>query len=378
MDKRRISVSDITVGEALPWDVTDASGRLLLHKGYVVERMQQVEALVERGMFIETAAIASKPEIVVEKPKEAPSALHFINLINKRLERLLLNINSEPDLEAKLLEVVKSVNHACEINADVAHACILLNPEGSSYPVRHCVDTAIVAVLIAKALKKSPDEIVALTAASLTMNVSMIQLQNKLQHQQTELTVEERRIINSHPHDSVNALKERGIDNKDWLSFIALHHENEDGSGYPNGLTGDAVPQSAKIISLADRYCARISSRSYRKALLPNSALRDMLVTDKEHINPMLIKCFIDVLGVYPAGTFVRLENGETAVVTGKGESTTTPIVHSFIGARGDVLVEPFKRDTSKPLCSIREVISAEQANFRFSMQRFWGDSASL
>ncbi|HAF01255.1 MAG TPA: metal-dependent phosphohydrolase, partial [Methylophilaceae bacterium] len=225
---------------------------------------------------------------------------------------------------------------------------------------------------------KSSDEIVAIAAAALTMNVSMIKLQEKLQHQQTELTELERKLINNHSQEGVNMLKNAGVDNKDWLSFVLLHHENEDGSGYPNGIRGDAIPQSAKIISLADRYCARISSRSYRKALLPNSALRDMLVTDKEHISPMLIKCFIEVLGVYPAGTFVRLENGETAVVTSKGESTTTPFVHSYIGSRGDVLIEPLKRDTSKAHYSIREVISAEHANFRLSMQRIWGDTACL
>jgi HD-GYP domain-containing protein (c-di-GMP phosphodiesterase class II) len=379
MEQRRISMSDIKVGEPLPWNVTDANGRLLLHKGYVVERTQQIEALIERGMFIGASAIARNPEVaVVEKSKEAPSSLHLINLINRRLGRLLLNIHNEPDAEAKILEVAETVNHACTISADVAHASILLNRDGGSYPVRHCIDTAVVAVLVAKALKKSTDEITTITAAALTMNVAMIRLQEKLQLQQTALTEGQRKIINNHPQEGVGILKAVGISNKDWLSFILLHHENEDGSGYPNGVSGDAIPQSAKIISLADRYCARISSKNYRKALLPNSALRDMLIADKEHINPMLIKCFIDELGIYPAGTFVRLENGEIAVVTGKGESTTTPIVHSFIGPRGVVLAEPFKRDTTKPLCSIREVITGEQANFRFSMQRLWGDSACL
>jgi HD-GYP domain-containing protein (c-di-GMP phosphodiesterase class II) len=378
VDKKRIGMSNIVVGEPLPWDVVDANNRLLLKRGYIIERIQQVEALVERGMYIGGSFIASKPEIAVAKPKEIPSALHLINLISKRLERLLLNIGNETGVEAKLIEVAKTVDHACTISPDVAHASILLNRDGGSYPVRHCVDTAIVAVLIAKSLKKASDEITALTAAALSMNVAMIRLQEELQHQKTELTELERKIINNHSQEGVDILKSAGVDNKDWLSFILLHHENEDGSGYPNGVSGDAISQSAKIISLADRYCARISSRSYRKALLPNSALRDMLITDKEHISPMLIKCFIDALGIYPAGTFVRLENGEIAVVTGKGKSTTTPIVHSYIGSRGDVLVDPIKRDTTKSPCTIREVISSEQAKFRFSMQRIWGDSAGI
>ncbi|MGZ8269850.1 MAG: HD-GYP domain-containing protein [Methylophilus sp.] len=376
MDKKRISISNIIVGEPLPWDVVDANDRLLLKKGYIIERIQQVEALVERGMYIGGNSIVGKSEFAVAKPKETPSALHLINLICKRLERLLLNIENEADIEAKFLEVARTVDHACAINPDVSHASILLNRDGGSYPVRHCVDTAIVSVLIARSLKKSSDEIASLTAAALTMNIAMIRCQEELQDQKTELTEQQRKIINNHSQDGVNILKAAGVDNQDWLTFILLHHENEDGSGYPNRVRGETIPQSAKIISLADRYCARISSRNYRKALLPNSALRDILITDKEHINPMLIKCFIDELGVYPAGTFVRLENGEVAVVTGKGETTTTPIVHSYIGARGDVLIDPIKRDTAKPFCTIREVITIEQANFRFSMQRLWGENA--
>ncbi|HAJ72472.1 MAG TPA: hypothetical protein DCO68_10385, partial [Methylophilaceae bacterium] len=71
MDKKRIGISDITVGQALPWDVTDANGRLLLHKGYVVERMQQIEALVERGMYVGSGGlIATKPDCVAERPKK--------------------------------------------------------------------------------------------------------------------------------------------------------------------------------------------------------------------------------------------------------------------------------------------------------------------
>ncbi|WP_141104004.1 hypothetical protein [Noviherbaspirillum denitrificans] len=51
MDQRRITMTDIVVGKPLPWDVYDANSKLLLRKGHVIQREQQVETLVTPGLF---------------------------------------------------------------------------------------------------------------------------------------------------------------------------------------------------------------------------------------------------------------------------------------------------------------------------------------
>jgi HD-GYP domain-containing protein (c-di-GMP phosphodiesterase class II) len=379
MDQHRITMSDIVIGEALPWDVFDAHGHLLLSRGYVVERGHQVEALVERGLFVDAKSIVRKPAgPPPAKIPERPSAIRLINLANKRLERLLFNLTNEADAEDKILEVAKALIFATKINADVALASILLNQEGGSYPVRHCIDTALVSLLVATSMKKSPEEILMVTAAALTMNVGMLRQQEAMQNSSEPLTEADKKIIHDHPQESINLLKSAGIENPDWLSYVLQHHENEDGSGYPLGKASKDIPDCAKIISIADRYCARVSGRSYRKSLLPNAALRDILLADKKNVDPALTTCFIRELGIYPTGTFVKLENGEIGVVTGKGETTTTPFVHSLIGPRGAPLSFPIKRDTTKQLYAIREVLDEDKAAVRFSMQQLWGDEAKL
>jgi HD-GYP domain-containing protein (c-di-GMP phosphodiesterase class II) len=378
MDQHRINMSDIVIGEALPWDVYDASGHLLLSRGYVVERAHQVEALVERGLFVDAKSIEKKSQPKSAKVQELPSVLRLINLANKRLERLLFNLSNEPDAKDKVLEVAKALIYATKINPDVALACILLNQEAGNYPVRHCIDTALVSLLVATSLKKTPDEILTITAAALTMNVGMLRQQESMQNSAEPLNETDKKLIHDHPQESVKLLQSVGIDNPDWLSYVLQHHENEDGSGYPLGKASHDIPDCAKIISIADRYCARVSGRSYRKSLLPNAALRDILLADKKNIDPALTTCFIRELGIYPTGTFVKLENGEIGVVTGKGETTTTPVVHALIGPRGAPLSFPIKRDTAKQLFSIREVLDEDKAAMRFSMQQLWGDEARL
>jgi HD-GYP domain-containing protein (c-di-GMP phosphodiesterase class II) len=378
MEQKRISMLDIVIGEPLPWDVYDLGQHLLLRKGHIVERPQQVESLIARGMFVDAKAIrgrADNPPPV--KPQDKPSVVRFINLANRRLERLLLGLHTETEAQAKILEVGKVITFAADLNVDIALACILLNQGAGNYAIRHSIDTALVSLLIARAMKKTPEESQKIVAAALTMNVGMLRQQEQLQNKEDPLSTKEIDIIRTHPAEGVSMLKQAGIVDADWLSYVLLHHENEDGTGYPLGKSYQEIPENAKILAIADRYCARISARNYRKSLLPNAALRDILLADKKTIDPTLAACFIKELGIYPTGTYVRLQNGEIGIVTSKGKTTTTPIAHSLVGPRGAPLSFPIKRDTSKELFSIREVLHEDQAAVRVSMQQLWGEEAA-
>ena len=309
--------------------------------------------------------------------KETPSVLHYINMAHKRLERLLFGLHNDADAKNKILEVVKAVTFATNLNPDIAIASILLNQEVISYAVRHSIDTAVVSILIAQALNKQPAEVSTIVAAALTMNVGMLRQHDQFQRKQDPLTEAEIDLIRKHPEEGVKLLQQAGITDPDWLSFVLHHHENEDGSGYPHGKSGKDIPQHAKIILLADRYCARVTGRSYRKPLLPNAALRGLFVDESKAIDAQLAKYFVKELGMFPPGTYVRLKNGEIGVVTRKGETATTPTVHALLGPRGALLTFPIPRETYKESFAIAEAIHRDQAAVRISMQQLWGEQAS-
>ena len=309
--------------------------------------------------------------------EQQPSVLRRINQAHRQLEHILFNLDTEPGAQAAILDVARSITAAVDANPDIALACILLNQDEGSYAIRHCVDSAVVALLVARALNKGPHEILSIMAAALTMNVGMLRHQEQLQNRLNAISDHELSMIQSHPQEGVNLLQRAGINDPDWLSCVLLHHENEDGSGYPSGKTGADIPLNVKIISLADRYCARVSSRSYRKSLLPKEALSDILLADHRSVDPMLTACFIKVLGVYPTGAVVRLENGEVGVVCSKGGNSTTPIVQVLTDASGAPLPSPVRRDTAKPPHAVREMLSEEMAGIRFRMQQIWGAEAA-
>jgi HD-GYP domain-containing protein (c-di-GMP phosphodiesterase class II) len=302
----------------------------------------------------------------------ASSVLGWINDAQRRLAHLLSNLESETQAPARLLEVAADLRRAAEANPDLALACILLNQEEGSYAVRHCIDSAVVALLVARALQKSPNEILSIMAAALTMNVGMLRHQEQLQSRQQAISETELALIHGHPQAGVDMLRRAGVTDADWLEYVLLHHENEDGSGYPFGKSGADIPLNAKIISLADRYCARVSSRGYRKSLLPREALGDILLADHGSVDPMLTACFIGVLGVYPTGALVRLASGEIGAVCGKGGSSTAPLVHVLRGADGAPPCEAVRRDSAQEGFAVREMLSEETAGIRVRIPQVW------
>jgi putative two-component system response regulator len=75
---------------------------------------------------------------------------------------------------------------------------------------------------------------------------------------------------------------------------IALsHHEKWDGSGYPNGLAGAAIPQAGRIVALADVFDALTSVRPYKKAWTVEAAVAMIKENSGKHFDPELVECFL-------------------------------------------------------------------------------------
>ncbi|MDC8758034.1 HD-GYP domain-containing protein [Janthinobacterium fluminis] len=367
-------MSELAVGQALAWDVHGESGGLLVKKGHVVASDSQLDLLLERG-FIE--ADDGHATLTFADP---PSALRMLNLARGQLHLVLDDIvgGGRDAIHARLDAVAGLVEEAVELDRDVALACILLNQEVGQYATRHSVDTAVVALLMARALKLPAAEARSLVLAALTMNVGMLQHHERFQCTAAPLAGPDLAYLRAHPQAGVDLLRAAGIDDAAWLDCVLQHHENDDGSGYPHGRTAVQIGGAAKIVMLADRYCARVSARNYRKTMLPNAALRDILLEGKETVDAHLASVLLHELGIYPIGTHVKLLCGEVGVVTRQGVNSTTPHVLTLLNPWGSKLDVPLRRDTKSERHGIREVLGAEQAALSFRLDQLWGRSASL
>jgi HD-GYP domain-containing protein (c-di-GMP phosphodiesterase class II) len=315
---------------------------------------------------------------VFAEQEPPPSVLHQLNLCNRRLEHLLQNLRNERNAEGELREIAQDVIQAVDLNPDIALATIFLSQIAGTYAVRHCIETAVVTVVIARSMDKSKADTLTVTAAALTMNVGMLRHNETFQNKSTPLSSEEMAIVRRHPEESADLLKSAGVEDEEWISCVLLHHENDEGSGYPAGLASPEVTFNAKLLSFADRYCAQVSARNYRKSILPSLALRNLVEDKAAPVDPHLADCFRRELGDFPPGCLVRLAGGEIGVVSRRQGCSSGLQVHYLRDAAGAMLSPAQPRCLDDGPLVITESLSEDQASTRFSMKQIWGAQASL
>ncbi|RZT05478.1 HD-GYP domain, c-di-GMP phosphodiesterase class II (or its inactivated variant) [Duganella sp. CF402] len=375
MNIRKVTAADLKLGMLLPWDVYGENGALLIRKGHMIASANQIAYLVERGMFED-----GQPASVLADP---PSVLRKLNAAYLELHTLLQAVSqgvAPPDFRRKLDDIALLVHAAIDLNVDIATASILHNQQQAPYAARHSVNTAIVAVLLARSRQRSRNDVMTVTLAALTMNTGMLEHHQRWHDSNAVLDAADHARKLAHPERSVQLLRAAGVNDEAWLHCVLHHHENEDGTGYPCNKVGAQIPLLSKLVALADRYCARVSERSYRPTLSAHAALRDMLMEARTTLDTNLVSLVIKELGIYPIGTYVRMLNGEVGVVSRRGLQSTTPHVESVIGPRGAPLEVFLQRDTRHKLHAIREVLSNAQVAALnappLRMAQVWGRAA--
>jgi len=121
-----------------------------------------------------------------------------------------------------------------------------------------------------------------------------------------KLTPQEYEIMKSHTEIGAKILEDSDVPLLQMAREIALcHHEKWDGSGYPRGLAGEAIPQSARIVTIADVYDALVHKRVYKTAKSEENTVAIMTGKLKPSFDPEILKCFLDLL---PAFNRIRRE----------------------------------------------------------------------
>ncbi|WP_229256729.1 HD-GYP domain-containing protein [Duganella lactea] len=375
MNIRKVTAADLKLGMLLPWDVYGENGAVLVRKGHMIAGANQIAYLIERGV-VEDGAPA-------EAAAEPPSALRKLNGASVELHTLLQAVSqgvAPADVVRRLDDIALMVHAAIDINPDVATASVLHNQQAAPYAARHSVDTAVIAVLLARARQRSRNDVMTVTLAALTMNLGMLAHHQRWHDSAEPLERDDRARMLAHPERSVHLLRQAGVNDEAWLQCVLHHHENEDGSGYPQGKVGAQIPLLSKLVALADRYCARVAARGYLPAMTPNGALRDMLLEARTTLDTHLVSLLIRELGIYPVGAWVRLINGEVGVVSRRGLQSTTPHVEAVLGPRGAPLAVFQQRDTRNALYVIREVLTNAQVAALdvppLRMAQVWGRAA--
>jgi HD-GYP domain-containing protein (c-di-GMP phosphodiesterase class II) len=156
-----------------------------------------------------------------------------------------------------------------------------------------------------------------------------------------KLTDDEFALVKTHP-DEGHKLLLGGKGISDVTKDVCLHHhEKIDGSGYPKGLSGDAISLFARMGAVCDVYDAVTSNRPYKAGWDPAESIKRMAEW-KGHFDPTVFQAFVKSLGIYPVGSLIRLESGKLGVVVEQGEqSLLKPKVRVFFSSKSQAYIKP-------------------------------------
>lgn len=208
-----------------------------------------------------------------------------------------------------------------------------------NYGAQHAANMAVLSISLGEKLGLSKVDLADLGLAAIFCDVGLLDVAAELLDKAGPLTEEERQQIERHTQSGVEFLFGEKFYTKSVLRRIvvaAAHHRWVNGDGYPR--VARRVDLYSRIVAIADCYDAMTSERPWRRALLPDEALARMVAEAGKKFDPVLLKIFINSLGLYPAGTLVRLSTGELAVVVyggGEGERATRPVV-ALLDAAGE------------------------------------------
>lgn len=364
----KLQADQLGLGEALPWDVLDVGGTLLLSKGYVVRNESQLEELLLRGMYVDAAEFRAQQKSVPRAAVYDP--MYTMEAVQARLAWLLEAKPRDGSFVDEVKALAQQVDIFTERSADLALAAMQLL-EHRNYPIAHSFHVAVLAELLARRANWSPEKRMSLKCAALTMNIGMIELQLSLRNQRETLNADQRKSIGAHPAEGAKLLIQCKVQDDEWLRAVLEHHEMPDGTGYPRKVK--APSDLALVIGAADIFSAKLSPRAYRKPVIGSEATRIMFTKlGQDAANPwpaMLVK----EVGIYPPGTLVKLVNGEVGVVFKRGESAKSPAVMCLINAKGMPFLQPVQRATdSEPGLAIASVLPLDKAIVGLNFEQIW------
>lgn len=187
------------------------------------------------------------------------------------------------------------------------------------YTLNHSINVCVLSLALGRRLGLVRSELVNLGIAAFFHDLGKLQTPLDILNKPGVLSVEERQIMERHPHQGA----ERLIHLKEFRQLplraihVALeHHIREDLSGYPRRFKDANVNFYSKIVKIVDYFDAITTKRVYRKKVATRAeALDQMLESSGTEFNEGILKAFVNLMGVYPVGTLAALTTGELAIV---------------------------------------------------------------
>ena len=304
---------DVTAGETVP-EVASAE-----------EIPVEQPAVQEKASFSDEMKRATK---IVAKGKEAVVSMFQEARMGKAIEA------------ESAAPLVEEISNSVMRNPGALISLARLKT-ADDYTFMHSVAVCALMIALARQLDLDEQQVREAGMAGLLHDLGKAMIPLEVLNKPGKLTDEEFALVKTHPEEGYKLLLE-GSGVSDVTKDVCLHHhEKVDGSGYPKGLSGDAMSLFARMGAVCDVYDAVTSNRPYKAGWDPAESIKRMAEW-KGHFDPVVFQAFVKSLGIYPIGSLVKLASGKLGVVIEQGEqSLLKPKVKVFFSTKSQAYIAP-------------------------------------
>ncbi len=313
MKKLILSTLECPDGYEIVEDVLNSCGSLIITKNTIVNEAlrQKLAALkVDRIVARERTKIIDivnnpKADIIELKRKYQKSVNSVKIIINDLAAGKGLDNEKINEISGSLYE------NMCGIIA--VTECLNKLRIVDEYTYSHCINVSLYSMLLGKWLKLPESEIKLLMIAGILHDVGKTKIPINILKKKGPLTPEEFEIIKMHPLLGFEIIKDNTGINKKVKEAVLMHHEKENGTGYPFGIKGISISSFAKIISIADAFDALTSERVYKKRQTPFDTFREFerIGIGEGYYDPEILLKFIHNISQYYVGSRVMMSTGK-------------------------------------------------------------------
>ena len=323
---RYVLMRDVKPGMVLAQRVVEASGRILAAENTALTEFS-VEKLKKEGydgIYIQDELSS---DIVIE------------GAISSTLRSSTMGCIQKQDLDGCMRmaeEIVAHLQRKVKTSLDFSDFRTT-----QDYVFAHSTNVAVLSCVVGMGFGLNEGELRNLTFAGMVHDIGKMEIPAVVRNKAGRLTRDEYQIMKSHAILSYELIKDRSDISAHIKKAVRSHHENVDGSGYPDGTLGEEQSLFTKILHVTDVYDALISRSPYKKPYSPQEASEYLMggcgvLFDKEVVE-MLLKN----VPIYPKGTEVQFSDGRSGIVyENMGVNNLRPVVKLLDGTMID-LSEP-------------------------------------
>ena len=210
------------------------------------------------------------------------------------------------------------------------------------YTLNHSINVCILSVSLGASVGLDAESLKSLGLSALLYDLGKVRIPEDILAKEGPLTADEWQIVKSHTTEGADLLKRIQLVDQMPMVVAYEHHQRHDLQGYPRPAGPHEQHLFSKIVALCDAYDAMTTRRPFRREIRPDKALAVLMQGRAKAYDPSVTKALVAMLGIYPMGAVVTLDDRTTAVVFRVNrDDLLRPRVKRLIAADGTWLAEP-------------------------------------